>query len=210
MDNANRDRFVQKISDYLAANDLDCVDVDLEGQAVDYRYPTFVTALVGKLRPQGKQVSAALAQWFSEGIPAATMNQFDFISIMAYDHCNAKGTTSPCQHSALQSLTSELGWFQSRGVARDKLVGGVPFYGYKWQSGGNGVSIAYKDVLAQYPAQANTDWFQAGGATVVHNGKSTIQQKAGVGKTYGGVMTWELAQDAVGDAALLKAINDIP
>ena len=77
---------------------------------------------------------------------------------------------------------------------------GVPFYGYSASSG----YTAYKDILAQNPNAYTADFMNGW----YYNGDATIRTKTELGKQYGGMMIWELSQDASGDRSLLKIIKD--
>jgi len=43
---------------------------------------------------------------------------------------------------------------------------------------------------------------------IAYNGAVTMAKKAELAKNYGGIMIWELTQDAKGEKSLLKVIND--
>jgi GH18 family chitinase len=46
------------------------------------------------------------------------------------------------------------------------------------------------------------------GYTISCNGPATIAKKTELSKSHGGIMIWELGQDASGDDSLLKVIAD--
>jgi spore germination protein YaaH len=203
-----RDAFIENISSYLSQNNLDCIDVDLEGQGVTGDYGAFVEALGARLHAEGKEVTAAVARWFGDNITAGALQTFDFINVMAYDLCPFWGT-APCEHSSIEVMTSEMNyWISDRGVPAEKTVLGVPFYGYRWQAGSAGEALTAQEIVHTYGASAQSDWFESAGATIVYNTPATLAQKANLAKSYGGIMIWELGQDLDGDASLLKAIAD--
>src|SRR5262249_48322159 len=96
---ANLDAFITRLN-------LDWVAGGLERGAnmkSSSNYPAFVNKLVATLRPEGKLVTTALAQYIVEdaGVDAglkAVLNSFDFINLMIY-------STNPSNY------TSELGWW---------------------------------------------------------------------------------------------------
>src|SRR5688572_20337472 len=96
-------------------------------------------------------------------------------------------------------------WWVNKGLAKEKAVFGVPFYGYSWANG-KATALTYAQILAQAPDAATVDQVQVAGATTYLNSRVTIQAKAKLARQYGGIMIWELGQDAAGDASLLKAI----
>ena len=75
-------------------------------------------------------------------------------------------------------------------------------------AGGQPKQITYADLIRADPSAATQDELQANGTVTYLNSRSTIQAKAQLAKTYGGIMVWEAGQDAAGDASLLQAIRD--
>lgn len=202
-----RDTLVNKLSQFAADHQLDCIDVDLEGNGVNQYYEAFVTSLVTKLHSQNKEMTSAVSSWFGEKISDKAIQAFDFINIMAYDLHNPGGSTQPVQSSSISDATQEVDYWLGRGLAKNKAVYGVPFYGYRW-TGAKGEALTYAEILAKNPGAATQDQLEIDGATVYLNSRTTIAAKAVLAKQYGGIMVWELGQDAPGDASLLKAIAD--
>ena len=113
---------------------------------------------------------------------------------MAYDDVHSN-------HSSYNLAVNMLNHYSdTRGIAKEKLVLGVPFYGYQGDT-----YIAYKNILAQNPTAWNTDYING----TSYNGINTIKSKAELSKEYGGIMIWELSQDAAGEHSLLKAIKEV-
>ncbi len=199
---ATVDSFVSNIVAYIDTHHLDGIDVDVETDPINANYGPFVDKLVAALRPKGKLVTAALAQWFAANIPAATYKQFDFVNVMSYDHCGS----TPCEHSTYDAAMRDLDYFKNKGVTTDRLVLGVPFYCQCWGSTCPPPPYDYALALAKYPG--GMDYIQSGGLTLSCNGPATILKKTLLAQSYGGVMAWQLAEDAAGDQALLKIIAD--
>ncbi|HEX2877089.1 MAG TPA: glycosyl hydrolase family 18 protein [Polyangiaceae bacterium] len=202
-----RDTLVNKLGEFAANHQLDCIDVDLEGNGVNQYYEAFVTSLASKLHAQNKEMTSAVSSWFGDKITDKAIQAFDFINVMAYDLHNPGGSTQPVQSSSIEEATAEVEYWTNRGLAKNKAVFGVPFYGYKW-AGSKGEALTYAEILSQNAAAATEDKVTLGSSTVYLNSRTTITAKAKLAKTYGGIMVWELGQDAPGDASLLKAIND--
>src|SRR5204862_6399672 len=141
------------------------------------------------------------ATWFeTSGVP---YGQLDFVNVMAYDHCDFN---SPCEHSTMGAAQQDLDAFANQGVPRDKLVLGVPFYGYCWGSCPQVPTlpaIGFSDILKSYPDAWNQDWLQEGGATISYNGVATMSQRANLAKGHGGILIWAVAQDSTADHSLL-------
>jgi GH18 family chitinase len=103
----------------------------------------------------------------------------------------------------------DLDLWLARGVARERLVLGVPFYGYGF--GGAQANWSYRELAAAHSKDAtNGDVIGercAGCRYITHNSPATIAKKARLAaKKAGGVMVWELSQDSP-DHALTKAIG---
>jgi len=206
---ANRGGFIQKITTYAMANGIDCIDVDFEGDGVNSDYEGFVTALSTALKAQGKETSAAVGSWFGAKISSLALGAFDFINVMAYDIHNPYGTQGPIQSSSIPDSQTEMEYWVGRGVSKAKLNFGVPFYGFRWKAGASTAeSLTYAQILSTYGAAAANDEIMQAGATVYLNSKTTIQAKAKLAEGYGGIMAWELGQDATGQDSLMRAIHD--
>jgi spore germination protein YaaH len=211
LQDSQRAAFVDKIASFTRTNKLDCVDVDLEGRGVNEYYEAFVTELAAQLKPEGRELTAAVAAWFGDRITDRALQSFDFINVMAYDLFQS-GNQQPMQTSSIEAATAEVEkWVTARGVPRDKVVYGVPFYGFEWPAGGGQPTIrGYNDLLSSFPDSVTTQDHLPGVETVIYlNSRATIQAKAELAKTYGGIMGWELSQDATGDDSLLKAIREV-
>lgn len=205
---ANRAAFIQKISNYISSHNLDGIDVDLEGSAIDDNYGKFITDLANKLRPQGKIISAALGStWWAGGdrVPSSAIPYFDYINIMAYDLTGP--WSSPGQHSPYSFAESSLNYWLGRGLPASKAILGVPFYGYGFNDLYNTDGYTYTQIVTNYPGAENSDQV---GNVIYYNGISTIKQKATLGKNSGGgVMIWELSQDINDSRSLLAAIDQV-
>jgi len=201
---AGVDAFVTNLAAYVASHNLDGVDVDVEGNPVDANYGPFIDKLAAKLHPSGQLVTSALGDWFGDRVPASAYALFDFVNVMSYDHCGS--WTAACEHSTYDQAVNDLTFFRNKGVPADKLDLGVPFYGYCWGTGCPAAAMTYADIIANWPGVP--DFYQVGGLTVSYNTPATIQKKAQLAKGYGGMMAWEIGQDASGDQSLLKILAD--
>ena len=185
--------FVTNLVNYAASNNLDGIDVDIEGGVLDgtnvtaSQYQAFVTALATGLHAQNKQMSAALATWFASYVTNAAAAQFDWINLMSYD---AYGTwTGPGQHSSYLFAVDDLTyWKNTKGMPAAKLNVGVPFYGYSW--GSYGVAAhTFGELVNTYPGAENADQIGSGANVIYYNGIATIKQKTTLGyQSAGGVM----------------------
>jgi spore germination protein YaaH len=202
-----RDVFVGKLVAYAVDHQLDCVDVDLEGNGVNQYYEAFVTTLATKLHEKQKELTSAVSSWFGDKITDKAIAAFDFVNVMAYDLHNPGGSSQPVQSSSVAESQAEVDYWVNRGLAKSKALFGVPFYGYSWQSN-KSTALTYAEILARDASAATQDQVTLNGSITHLNSRTTIVEKAKLAKQYGGIMIWELGQDAPGDASLLKAIAD--
>jgi chitinase len=120
---SNIDPMVANLDALITRLNLDGVDVDLERGSYmrsDGNFPEFVSKLVAKLRPEGKIVTAALAQYIveaagSDAIVTSWLNSYDFINLMIYS-------------TSMTAYTSELNWWTTnKKMPKNKLIWGVLF-----------------------------------------------------------------------------------
>lgn len=208
------DAFVGQLVEAVVEHDLDGVDVDIEGDVLDgkfvdaARYEGFVTKLGAALRAKSKLMTAALGGWFAGHVTPAAVQTFDFLNVMSYD---AYGTWSstPGQHSPYQMVLDDFAfWTTVKGMPADRVVVGVPFYGYGW--GAYKQAWRYADLVARFPGAENQDKIGSGADVIYHNGMGTIRDKAVWAKANaGGIMIWELTQDVAGSKSLLGVVADV-
>lgn len=204
----NRNSFVQKLVGYVNDHNFDGIDVDLEGSAINADYGKFIAALSTALAPHSKLLTSALSHVNGgANVPDDAIPLFDFINIMAYDATGPWRPNEPGQHSSFAFAKQGLDYWVGRGLAKEKAVLGVPFYGYGFGADFN-VGISYANIVKKYSDAESVDVV---GNTIYYNGKTTIEKKTQyvVDNKYGGIMIWQLAQDATGPYSLLKAIHNV-
>lgn len=192
---------------------LDGVDIDLEGElltAIDRagNYVPFIETLSAALKARGKLLTCATASYEGGMIPVASIRYFDLVNVMSYDAIGPSWGPAGAEHSAYAMARRDLDLWLARGVAPERLVLGVPFYGYGF--GGEKPNWSYRDLAAVNPGGAKNDVIGkacAGCRYITHNGPETIEAKARLARAKaGGVMVWELSQDSP-DHALTRAIH---
>jgi len=175
---------------------LDGVDIDWEfpnpGASAN-NFAALMKQLATALHAEGKHLSAAVnaTSYYGNNILSSTFSYIDHFNIMAYDN------TSEPNHSSYSFAQSTLNyWVSQRGLAKSKAILGVPFYARpSWN--------AYRTLLAQ-GANPNSDQF----GSDYYNGLTTIKNKTQLAfNSGGGIMIWELSQDATGTNSLLSAID---
>lgn len=178
------------------------MDVDEEGPAINSNYGPFIKQLADSLKPKGLLLTAAVG-WGGESIPNSAFQYFDFINLMAYDLTGNWDLDNPGQHSPYWYAEQMISDYKKRGVKKEQLCLGLPFYGYGfYKTVGN---FPYSQILAKYPDAWNNDQV---GDTIYYNGMNTIWKKTQLALAEAsGVMIWELSNDAKGDKSLLSVIS---
>ncbi|MFB6719305.1 glycosyl hydrolase family 18 protein [Kribbella sp. NPDC056345] len=194
----SRTTFVNAVMGAINQYNLDGVDIDWEypdpGVSGD-RFTLLMQQLSTTLHNNGKLLTAAVVSegGTANGVQPAVFNAVDWLNIMAYDG------GSP--HANYDWSIGAANFWKNRGLPKAKTVLGVPFYSRP-------TYVAYKDIVAQNPNNANVDCYNNGGQQC-YNGIPTIKRKTQWAvANAGGIMNWELSQDATGSLSLLSAIFD--
>ena len=190
------DPVVVSLHAFVSAHQLDGVDLDIEDPSnMGAPFLTFTTALTAAFHPEGKVVTAAVAKYLQDSMPDAALRQFDLLNIMSYSNYSA----------AVAALNF---YANDKKIAPATLVLGVPFFG---SSDGDGREEGYRNILAAYPNAWKVDL--AGGGTLDdglafhYAGESTMAQETLLGKKYGGIMFWDLGDDAPAPHSLLHIVE---
>lgn len=192
---------------------LDGVDIDLEGElltAIDRagNYVPFIETLSRALKARGKLLTCATGSYEGGMIPVGSIPYFDLVNVMSYDAIGPNWGPAGAEHSPRAMAQRDLDLWLARGVAPERLVLGVPFYGYGF--GGERPNWSYRDLVAAHSDAAKGNVIGkacAGCRYITHNGPATIEAKARLARAKaGGVMVWELSQDTP-DHALTRAIH---
>ncbi|NBW31119.1 MAG: hypothetical protein EBR48_00445 [bacterium] len=198
-DPAIREKLAKRVAEFCATYRLDGIDIDWEYPNAGASAANF-SALAVAFRsalPAGALVTAAVLAdaTDADGISTSAVGQLDFINLMAYD-----GPRN--DHSSFAMAERSIATWLARGIHPNKLVLGVPFYGRP----GN---ATYRTLLASDPATANGDRILFRGVEQNYNGPATIRRKTELAlQLAGGIMIWELSQDARGNDSLLRVIGE--
>ena len=198
--------FNRQIVDFCERYDFDGVDVDFEfiasSPAWEY-FEDWIVALKKQCDKNDLLLTAAVATWYSDNMSDKSLASFDYITVMAYDN-DGDGEN----HSKYTYAESEMQHYVNRGIDKSKLVLGVPFYGYRYTDSGAmdwSSAASYRYLLSLDKAVKNADYYEG----YAYNGEQTIRKKAELSKEYGGIMIWELSQDADGADSLLRVIKKV-
>lgn len=102
-------------------------------------------------------------------------------------------------------------WHNIRQIPKNKLVLGLPFYGYGFGKADSPViSMNYKQIVALYPEELSDTLNLPENMVMYFNNLATIKKKTKLAlQKGGGVMIWQLLGDAEGKQSLLSAINSV-
>ncbi len=201
--------FVASMVKLVDDNLLDGIDVDIEQGLVNANYESFVIKLAAALKAKGKLTTAAIATVYKDSYPDKALAQLDFINVMSYDKTGPWNQANPGQHSPYTMAVEDLAyWSGTRGIAKEKLSLGVPFYGYGFGTNAP-EDMSFAQIVAKYPGSETQDQVTVtGGGIVYYNGIPTIKSKTELAlEKAGGIMIWQLRQDANGANSLLDVIN---
>lgn len=207
LSDAKRAGFVAKLTDYVVKHNYDGLDVDIEGPSINEDYGDFIADLAKSLKPKGKLLTSALSQGYGgDRVPKSVFEHFDFVNVMAYDGTGNWSPDRPGQHSSMDFAKQNVTWWTGRGLAKDELVLGVPFYGYGFGKAFRNYGYPYSEIVGAYPGAEQLDQV---GETIWYNGIPTIKAKAKYVRDegLGGVMIWSLDQDVKGPKSLLTALT---
>lgn len=200
-----RTAFIAKIMDLVALYKVDGIDVDIEGKNIDKNYEGFVLELSAQLKAKNKLITGAVAWWTRSKITDACLKAYDFINIMSY------GGNANLHASSAYAQQHINYWKEERGMPASKLVLGTAFYGRYDLEDKKFVAIKFKDLIEKYPEAIKQDSVVRAedGRVIRFNGINGTKARTMVAlEQCGGVMIWQLLQDAEGQYSLLNAINE--
>lgn len=198
--------FNEKIMTYCETYNLDGIDLDIElgsNHEIWNYYADWVSSLRVLCDERGYELSTATAQWVAVNVSLETFALFDFVNVMAYDN-----DADESSHADMEFAQTSLQYFNvQKKIPKDRLVLGVPFYGRGYTAEGAldwNSYVAFSELVASDTANYDADLYNG----IAYNGASTMREKCTLAKEYGGIMIWELSQDAAGEYALLSVIKD--
>ena len=210
-----RKHMVNNLVALVTELNLDGLDIDIEGRLLtqidrEANYTPFIQALSAALKPQGKLLSSATASYEGGMIPISSIPYFDFVNIMSYDAIGPSWGKAGSEHASYQQAEHDIQLWLKRGLTKQQLVLGVPFYGYGFGQyqrdytlydivSAFGEEKLQQDVIGNLCNQCSY---------ITYNGIPTLLAKTDLARTHGsGVMIWELSQDLKGDASVLALIK---
>jgi GH18 family chitinase len=213
---AGRNQFAANCVQFCKDNDLQGVDMDWEmirDNTNATNYEALMKLLSEKLHAQQLQLVATVAHgWGGEFYSAKALKYADWIQLMVYDQAGSWAASPYGNHATFQHVLDAVDFWKQKGYTKtDKMVIGLPFYGYKFKSDAGGLAdqVPYNDIVSWFPF-LGLDVNEHN--LVVFNGPALIKEKTSYAKRKGfkGVMIWEVTQDIATDQpkSLMKAIED--
>ncbi|MBR6670506.1 MAG: hypothetical protein IKL31_07125, partial [Ruminococcus sp.] len=198
--------FNDKIMEYCKKHNLDGIDLDIElgsSHKIWNYYADWVDSLRVLCDENGYEMSTATAGWVAVNVSSETFNKFDFLNVMGYDNDGDE-----ISHADMEFAESSIKYFNiQKKVPKDKLVLGVPFYGRGYTADGKldwNSYVPFKELIELDKDNYNSDFYNG----IAYNGAATMREKCAMAKEYGGIMIWELSQDAKGEYSLLSLIKE--
>jgi chitinase len=197
--------FVANTMALVAGYGLDGIDVDWEFPAMKVadEYAALMHTLAARLHAAGCLLTAAVSAGSYHGgaIRHSVIDDVDFLNVMAYDD----GYRQPgVHHSTYDFAWAAIRyWLNQRDAPPSKVILGVPFYGRSLR---DRHSRTYKSILARdfnAPGKDVSGEFGYNGFTTLRDKTLRLAHNLG-----GGIMIWQIAQDAPGTTSLLNAIFD--
>jgi len=204
-----RNKFISNLIASVDKYQFDGIDVDLEGDYINKNYEVFMQELSAAVKLKGKVITAAVATWETDYFTDKSLTYFDYLNVMSYDNTGPWDPSDPGPHSPYSMAVNDLDfWTNTRGIAKEKLNLGVPFYGYAFK-GPSVSTLTYAQIIARFSGSQNTDRLtEPSGSVLYYNGIPTIKKKTTLAmQNAGGVMIWELMYDTNGKTSLLSAID---
>jgi chitinase len=197
--------FVESTMSLVHAFGLDGIDVDWEfpSAAAAGGYAALVHALADRLHAEGRLLTAAVSagSWYGNRVAGSVIADVDFLNIMAYDDGYKQVGV---HHSSYDFAWAAMQyWLYQRGAPREKVILGVPFYARNLATRR---SRTYKAIAAadlDAPGKDISGEFGYNGFATLRDKTLRLARNLG-----GGIMIWQIAQDAPGDRSLLNAIYD--
>jgi GH18 family chitinase len=190
---------------------IDGIDVDLEGPLVDTHYESFVARLAAALRTRNKLLTAAIATVYASDYTDKTLSFYDFVNLMSYDKTGPWDKSRPGPHAPYSMAVDDLNyWTTTRRLPAQKINLGLPFYGYGFGPGAP-ESISFHDLAEKYPSDLDHDQITLEPNSIIYyNGTTTISAKVSLAlQKAGGIMIWQLLQDADPPHSLLHKIDSL-
>jgi len=216
----SRTKFVSEIIKFVLKNNLDGLDNDMEGKALELaNYNIFSQELADSLHARGLEFTAALGvggQWGVDLLTKETIQKYDLIMTMSYGGVGSWNWNQKPDDATYYKYQNDVNYLIKLGLAKEKAIGGIPFYYTEFpstqQTDYNKFNVAicdlYKSQSSLNPMQQDTINLKNGNVIYL-NSIATYLKKADFAiQNNSGLMIWELGQDCFDEQSIFKAITD--
>ena len=228
----SRNKLIDNLEKALIDLNLDGIDIDFEewegGHAgatdKDLKKRDALEDTYKSLRQRlgdNKLITAAVAAcnnnsgWGYYNCYNSTMHQYlDFAFLMIYDKTGPWPGATVGPHSDWDFFEQSINhWLNVKKLPKEKLVAGVPFYGYTFlypNSSEGAKDIAYREILLKYPN--DEPHLKDNVGLTFYDGMNTIKRKTEfvVKNNLGGIMIWEITLDTDDQSkSLLNTIHNV-
>lgn len=189
------------------------VNIDFENVAPAYRdnYTAFIRELSRELDARGLLTTVSIpaktyddrsSAWSGAYDYAAIGEYADLVILMAYDEHWAGGNPGPV---ASAGWVEQVVRYATSQIPKDKIIVGVPAYGYSWAGSGNGSSVTYHKAVElanqgtgiRWDSASKTPYAYYNGRELWFENAASLSYKLDIVTNYGvkGIAMWRLGQE---------------
>ncbi len=184
----------------------------------------FLKTLAERLRPAGFSVTIAVPAKVSDSAASSWSGGYDYATIARYVDKMVLMTYDEHWRGGEPGPVASIGWVEkvvryalSVGVPPEKIILGIPAYGYDWPRRGQGRAVTYAEAMElagrhgvriEWDDEAKVPHFTYGdGRKVYFENRASIAHKIGLVKKYGlaGVSLWRLGQEDPGIWTVIRS-----
>ncbi|MGG3927463.1 glycoside hydrolase family 18 protein [Metabacillus fastidiosus] len=222
-DPASRNNLIGELVNFTNRENLDGIDIDFEhprskNDALNLNI--FIKDLNEKLHNTNKELSIAVnAKVYSVTgteinnvvYDPSMFNYVDHVNIMAYDGqwdggYNAANLSPYSYAENIVNYWTNL--FENHNTPKEKLILGIPLYAQPENK--DIKQVSYAAIIERNQQNAGGDTVNMNETTYHYNGEKTVKKKTklALDNGFGGMMLWELGQDAEGQHSLSGVIAE--
>ena len=217
----SRKAFIKKIISFLKQYNLDGLDNDMEGKALELKnYNVFSQELADAIHAEGLEYSAALGvggQWGIALLSDETMLKHDFIMTMSYGGVGSWNWKERPNAATYDKMLKDVNHLINRGLPKEKAIGGIPFYFTEFplteqtsysQSNGVNCDLYTNPFYNKQDPWHNDTLVSETGNPIYINSIPTYYKKVDVAiANNSGFMIWEVGQDCFSGPSIMDSLG---
>lgn len=217
----SRKAFIKKIVAFLKLHNLDGIDNDMEGKALELtNYNIFAQELADAVHHEGLEYTAALGvggQWGIDLLSKETMVKHDFIMTMSYGGVGNWNWKEKPDEATYERMVKDVNYLIEQGVEKENAIGGVPFYFTEFPSSQqtnyglfNRVNCEiYSNLFYsnQNPWHSDTLISEDGNPIYINSIDTYIKKLDFAIEKNSGLMIWEVGQDCFVGRSIMKSLG---